>query len=257
MSVRCFLFTSYGSEATASQWAIFLFVSFVLNTILRQRNLLNKFGRENFFKDLMSAMTTWENRPVNRMKLGLLVNRTVLFRSSDLILPICKHVQVLTCFPHPTHLDCFASFTQKKNNSQEEKKSGKKRLEILHKKKSPARELVVCWLLCNQPFVLSCQERWERLLCYHFRWWQVPSKTSVTDSLSFFTFTLSVAGKRRVFSRVIHSVQNIACRSKISMCHWQTDHIFYQPIRVDRQNKSVLQERHVLTTVHWNEPLVF
>ena len=101
-----------------------LFLSLLLNAILRQRNLLNKYERENFIRYFISAMTTWENRPINRMEIGLLKNRTIHFLSSELILHICKHAQVLVCFPHPAHWGCFASFTQKRANQQEEKHSG-------------------------------------------------------------------------------------------------------------------------------------
>lgn len=101
-----------------------LFVSLVLNATLRQRNLLGMFRRENYVMDFISAMTTWENKPINGMKVGLLKNRTILFSSSDLNLPICKHIQVLICFPHPMQLGCFPAL-HRKANWQEEKDSGK------------------------------------------------------------------------------------------------------------------------------------
>lgn len=46
---------------------------------------------------------------------GLLMNRSTLSPSLDLILPIYKHAEVLIYFPYPTHLGCFTNITQKKN----------------------------------------------------------------------------------------------------------------------------------------------
>lgn len=50
------------------------------------------------------------------MEVGLVMNRSILFPSLDLILPICKHVEVFVYFPYPTRLGCFTRITQEKNS---------------------------------------------------------------------------------------------------------------------------------------------
>lgn len=63
------------------------------------------------------------------------MNRTTLFPSLDLTLPIGKRVEVLICFPCPTHLGCFAGIIQKKIISNR-KRIVKKKLTLFTERKA-------------------------------------------------------------------------------------------------------------------------
>lgn len=68
------------------------------------------------------------------------MNRNTLFPSLGLILPICKHVEVLIYFPSPTHLGCFTSITLKKIISNR-KIIVQKKSDTVLRKKSFVRQL--------------------------------------------------------------------------------------------------------------------
>lgn len=107
-------------------------------------------------------MTTWGNKPVKRMEVGLVMNRTTVFPSLDLILPIGKHAEVLIYFSYSTHLGWFASITQKKKLLATWKEFSKK---VWHCSQKEKLCEAAGRLLCHQAFVLSCQKIKEKLLC--------------------------------------------------------------------------------------------